>query len=231
MGKAGGRCSGWSEEQVGHASPDLVTISACRADTACPGAPQTLCNWGGEPVFLSPGRALGTPAVVHLVPHGTGISHLVCDVNLVCFVEWMSEQSNTLSQDEHWALSEDSVANLFLKKTFIYLFGCSGSYCGMQDLVPWPGTEPRPSAVGAQNLIHWTTREVPQLWILMLPLSSSPGPRPGCGTGARMLRGCSGYGGTGWVPEAKQHLHFEPWLPPWTHLVLACNSPPQFPSL
>ena len=38
-------------------------------------------------MFLSPGRALGTPAVVHLVPHGTGISHLVCDVNLIRFVE------------------------------------------------------------------------------------------------------------------------------------------------
>ena len=121
--------------------------------------------------------------------------------------------------------------SFFLKKLLFIYLAAPGLTCGMQDLVPWPGIEPRPPAVGAQSLIHWTTREVPQLWILMLPLSSSRGPRPGCGTGARMLRGCSGYGGTGWVPEAKQHLHFEPWLPPWPHLVLVCNSPPQFPSL
>ena len=31
----------------------------------------------------------------------------------------------------------------------------------MWDLVPWPGIEPRPPALGAQSLSHWTTREVP----------------------------------------------------------------------
>ena len=29
------------------------------------------------------------------------------------------------------------------------------------DLVPWPGIEPGPPALGAQSLSHWTTREVP----------------------------------------------------------------------
>ena len=33
----------------------------------------------------------------------------------------------------------------------------------MRDLVPWPGVEPRPPALGTQNLNHWTTREVPSL--------------------------------------------------------------------
>ena len=44
--------------------------------------------------------------------------------------------------------------------------------CGTRDLrsslwhvesitVPWPGMEPRPSALGARSLTHWTTREVP----------------------------------------------------------------------
>ena len=36
------------------------------------------------------------------------------------------------------------------------------------DLVPGPGMEPGPPAFGAQSLIHWTTREVPDpelLWI------------------------------------------------------------------
>ena len=30
-----------------------------------------------------------------------------------------------------------------------------------QDLVPQPGIEPGPPALGAQSLTHWTTREVP----------------------------------------------------------------------
>ena len=32
------------------------------------------------------------------------------------------------------------------------------------DLVPWPGIEPRPLALGARSLNHCTTREVPNLW-------------------------------------------------------------------
>ena len=31
----------------------------------------------------------------------------------------------------------------------------------MWDLVPRPGMEPRPPALGAQSLTHWTTREDP----------------------------------------------------------------------
>ena len=32
--------------------------------------------------------------------------------------------------------------------------------CGLWDLVPRPGIEPRPPALGARSLTHWTTREV-----------------------------------------------------------------------
>ena len=32
--------------------------------------------------------------------------------------------------------------------------------CDMWDLVPWPGMKPRPPALGAWSLSHWTTREV-----------------------------------------------------------------------
>ena len=34
--------------------------------------------------------------------------------------------------------------------------------CGMWDLAPWPGIEPRPPALGAWRLSHWITREVLQ---------------------------------------------------------------------
>ena len=45
-------------------------------------------------------------------------------------------------------------------KVYIYLCALSLS-CGMWDLVPWQGIQPRPPALGAQSFSHWTTREVP----------------------------------------------------------------------
>ena len=43
------------------------------------------------------------------------------------------------------------------------LFSCGMQTfsCGMWDLVPWPGVEPRPPIWGELSLSHWTTREVP----------------------------------------------------------------------
>ena len=35
----------------------------------------------------------------------------------------------------------------------------------MWDLVPWPGIEPRPPALGARSLIHCATRKVPTLFL------------------------------------------------------------------
>ena len=49
--------------------------------------------------------------------------------------------------------------------------------CGRWDLVPGPGREPRPPALGAQSLGHWTSREVPPscgLNVLLDFLASSP---------------------------------------------------------
>ena len=37
-----------------------------------------------------------------------------------------------------------------------------GHIWGMRDLVPWPGTEPWPPALGVWSLSHWITREVPK---------------------------------------------------------------------
>ena len=36
--------------------------------------------------------------------------------------------------------------------------------CGMWDLVPWSGLEPRPLALGAWCLSHWTSGEVPRFY-------------------------------------------------------------------
>ena len=53
--------------------------------------------------------------------------------------------------------------SLFFFKIYFYLFilTAPGLSCGMRDLVPRPGTESWPPALGAQSLTHWTTREVP----------------------------------------------------------------------
>ena len=70
-----------------------------------------------------------------------------------------------------------SVAAFFFISLFIYLLlwlhqvlvaarvilSCSAEIlsCSMWDLVPWPGTEPRPPELGVHSLSHWTTREGP----------------------------------------------------------------------
>ena len=40
--------------------------------------------------------------------------------------------------------------------------------CGMWGLVPWPGIELEPPALGAWHLSHWTSREVPHSQFLMV---------------------------------------------------------------
>ena len=38
----------------------------------------------------------------------------------------------------------------------------------MQNLVSWPGIKPQTPALGAQSLSHWTTRDVPKVYYLLL---------------------------------------------------------------
>ena len=45
---------------------------------------------------------------------------------------------------------------MYLVFQFLALLGFS---CSLWDLVPQPGIEPQPPALGAQNLNHWTTRQ------------------------------------------------------------------------
>ena len=86
-----------------------------------------------------------------------------------------------------------SFKNVLLMNTFKnYLFIACGIYlcCGMQDLIScsirtlscgmwdvvlWLGIEPRPPALGAWSLSHWTTREVPLYLPLFLFLDVSSG--------------------------------------------------------
>ena len=53
---------------------------------------------------------------------------------------------------------------LLFKYLFMYL-AVPGLSCSMWNLVPWPAIKPRPSALGARSLSHWTSREVPVLFL------------------------------------------------------------------
>ena len=45
---------------------------------------------------------------------------------------------------------------------FFFFLAAQGLCCSMWDPVPQTGIQPRPPALGAQSLSHWTTREVPE---------------------------------------------------------------------
>ena len=88
-------------------------------------------------------------------------------------------------QPTHWIFffSLKNFSSYYLHLLFIYLFklrwvlvaargifvaacgifscGMRTFSCGMWDLVSQPGIQPRPPALGAWSLTHWTTREVP----------------------------------------------------------------------
>ena len=81
-----------------------------------------------------------------------------------CFLMQILIQS---IQDWGWDCISFFVLDFFFQYLFIYLAalglscGMQDLSCGMWDLVPRPGIEPGPPALGARSLNHWTTREVP----------------------------------------------------------------------
>ena len=67
----------------------------------------------------------------------------------------------------------------FLKLFFFFFLPCRAA-CGI--LVPRPGIEPVPPAVGARSLNHWTTREDPTSLFKVTPVTPHfPCRRPGRG--------------------------------------------------
>ena len=52
---------------------------------------------------------------------------------------------------------------LFIWLCWVLVPACRIFSCSTWDLVHWPWMEPRPPALGAWSLSHWTTREVPTL--------------------------------------------------------------------
>ena len=80
---------------------------------------------------------------------------------------------------ENFGFRISQLDSVYLFRVFVYLFiwlccvlvvACKTFCCTMQslscsmwDLVPWPGIQPRPPALGVQSLSQWTSREVPGL--------------------------------------------------------------------
>ena len=60
------------------------------------------------------------------------------------------------------ALGLSMACRIFIAACGLFSCGTWTLGCGMWDLVPWPGIEPGPPALGVQSLTHWTTREVPE---------------------------------------------------------------------
>ena len=62
------------------------------------------------------------------------------------------------SRNAQWGLPPGcSLQGPLSRVIFLAMLGLN---CGMWDLVPQPGIKPRPPALGAWSLSHWTTREV-----------------------------------------------------------------------
>ena len=58
-------------------------------------------------------------------------------------------------------------SHLLLFKYLLIYLAVPVPGCSTWDLVPWPGIEPRLSALTAQSLCHWTTREVPIMFFFL----------------------------------------------------------------
>ena len=90
-------------------------------------------KWQPAPVFL-PGKSYRQRSLVGYSPQGGKESD-------------MTEQLSVCMHSAEWV------------PVVTYVI----SSCCMWDLVPRPGMEPGPLALGVQSLSHWTTREVPHL--------------------------------------------------------------------
>ena len=85
-----------------------------------------------------------------------------------------------------------------LKKNFIYLAALGLSW-GMRGLVPWPGMEPRPPALGGWSLSPWTTRAVPIFYSNSVCIS-------------RLTWVCAGGGRRDWSPQLLHLWSFPLWF-------------------
>ena len=118
---------------------------------------------------------------------------------------------------------------IWLCQVLVVAHGIFNLCWGIRDLAPQPGVKPRPHALGAWNLSHWTTREVTLTFVLCefffaykyvleqgFPGGTS-GKKPAC-----QHRTCKGCGFDPWVRKILWRRAWQPtpvFLPgesPWT---------------
>ena len=93
---------------------------------------------------------------IHCTPWTQGRRNPACTTVWV----WVSSDHHPYGNLSGGCRKQSKVYHIFLKLfSFMYL-AAPGLSCSMWDLVPWPGTEPGPPALGVWSLSHWTTREV-----------------------------------------------------------------------
>ena len=80
---------------------------------------------------------------------------------------WVQDWSTTDAEGP-WCVTEKNCLLIWVLRVlvaahriFCLCCGMQVFSCSMRNLVPWPGIEPRPPALGAQSHSHWTTREAP----------------------------------------------------------------------
>ena len=72
----------------------------------------------------------------------------------------------------HWWIIFLNVS-LWLHQVLVATWRIFDLCWGMWNALLWPGIEPKPLALGAQNLSHWTTREISQMHFQMVSLQVS----------------------------------------------------------
>ena len=82
---------------------------------------------------------------------------------------WASPERKKKTRLVQVAIPRGTILSLI----FIYIFVYLSLSCCKWDPVPWPGIEPRPPALGAQSLSHWTSREVLK-GLFLKPLTVCP---------------------------------------------------------
>ena len=123
-------CAPWEDEPA----HTLFKSPSSRQWACCQPAPGILM---GTLVFIQPSTAfLLVPFKFHL--------------------SWKTHTHTHTHSHTHLPSCSSYTCFLFLPPFLKFILTASGLCCGIWDLVPWPGVEPRAPALGSWNLSHWT---------------------------------------------------------------------------
>ena len=119
-------------------------------------------------VRFSAGALLLTPSCSCCLPHPS--SHVN---SCACFLpDFQTSRYNHIQIDIYvHQFGNKLVCKIFYFLNFpysLFIFNFLAIWHGLWDLVPWPGIKPMPPALDVWSLNHWTAREIPLYWVLVL---------------------------------------------------------------